>query len=456
MAPEKQEAIGVTRMRVWRRSRRGIAALVPAFVLALCLLAAPAAHAALGFQGLSAKPADLAAGAQSNVNIHIGFTDPSDQVKDLAVHLPPGLVGNPTAAPLCTPAQLNADSCPAASQVGSVTAKVNVVVAGPVAVPLTIDGSLYNLVPHQGEPARFGIVLRAVGGILPGTKIIQQSGVSLRRSDFGLDTIVNDFPRTASGLETDITSLDLSLRGTANGKGFMRNPTSCTPKTFTFDAVSYAGHSVHGSAPSFTPTDCGSLPFSPAFSAIIGTHSTNRFPSFPSLTTTIKQDPGEAGLRQVKVLLSEALGPNLDALNHTCALAQFRGNPSGCPPASIVGTARAASPYVPAALAGPVALVAPGPTDLFPRLGVDLKGPISLQVLGSFVAESAGLGNAFDQLPDIPISTFTLHFDGGKGGLLLTSVNLCNAGPQRFFGSFDGFNGAHRQGRVPAQIRGCS
>jgi hypothetical protein len=278
-------------------------------------------------QGLSAKPADLAAGANSNVNIHIGFADPSDQVKDLTVHLPPGLVGNPTAAPLCTPTQLNGDNCPSASQVGSVTAKVNVVVAGPVAVPLTIDGSLYNLVPHQGEPARFGIVLRAVGG-LPGTKIIQQSGVSLRRSDFGLDTVVNDFPRTASGLETDITSLDLSLRGKVNGKGFMRNPTSCTPKTFTFDATSYAGHSVHGSAASFTPTDCGALPFSPSLTAKVGAGPATRF---PSLTTTIKQDPGEAGLRAAKVLLPDGLGPNLDALNHVCTLARFRADASGCP-----------------------------------------------------------------------------------------------------------------------------
>ena len=440
------------RMRGWRHSRRGIAAVVPVLAVALFLFAAPAAHAALGFKGLAGKPTDLAAGAHSNVNIHIGFTDPSDQVKDLTVHLPPGLVGNPTAAPQCTVAELNADSCPAASQVGSVIAKVNVVVAGPVAVPLTIDGSLYNLVPQQGEPARFGIVLRAVGGILPGTKIIQQSGVQLRRSDFGLDTIVNDFPRRASGLETDITSLDLSLRGTVNGKGFMRNPTSCTPKTFTFDAVSYAGHSIHGTAPAFRPTNCGSLAFSPTLTPVVGAGPTTRA---PSLTTTIKQDPGEAGLQAVKVLLPDGLGPNLEALNHTCSLGQFRTDASACPSASIVGEAEASSPFVSGALNGQVVLVEPGPSDLFPRLGVDLAGPLSLQVLGSFVAEAAGLGNAFNRLPDIPISTFALHFDGGKGGLLQTSINLCKAPPLRFFASFDAFSAAHRQGRFTARMNGC-
>ena len=39
-----------------------------------------------------------------------------------------------------------------------------------------------------------------------------------------------------------------------------------------------------------------------------------------------------------------------------------------------------------------------------------------------------------------------LHFNGGKGGLLTTALNLCTAPPQRFQDSFDGFNGAHTQG----------
>src|SRR3954454_22063718 len=138
----RQPGVGT---RVWRRI--GVT-VIAGLAASLCLTLAPAAQAALGLQGLSAKPSNLGAGANSNCNIHIGFTDPADQVKDLTVHLPPGLVGNPTATPLCTVAQLNADSCPAPSQVGNVTANVNVVVAGPVAVPLTIDGSLYNLVPQ--------------------------------------------------------------------------------------------------------------------------------------------------------------------------------------------------------------------------------------------------------------------------------------------------------------------
>src|SRR3954451_10175244 len=377
MVRRRQEANAMRQSGVRTRARRRIAAAVVAGLIAsLCLAIAPSAQAALGLQGLSAKPANLAAGANSNFNIHIGFSDPADQVKDLTVHLPPGLVGNPTAAPLCTVSQLNADNCPADTQVGSVTANVNVVVAGPVSVPLTVNGTLYNLTPQQGEPARFGIVLCPLGGLIGSTKIIQQSAVQLRRSDFGLDTIVNDFPRKASGLETDITSLDLTLMGTADGKGFIRNPTSCTPKTVAFDATSYGGHSTHGSAPSFTPTNCDALPFSPTLSVSVGAPGATKPGSPVPLTTVIQQDATEAGLAHAKVLLPSRIGANPTLLTTSCKVLQFEVNAAGCPPKTIVGSASASSPFVPTALTGPVVLVAPAsPSDFLPRLGVELNGP---------------------------------------------------------------------------------
>jgi len=154
-----------------------------------------------------------------------------------------------------------------------VTAKVNVIVASlPVSQP--VQGSLYNLVPRTGEPARFGIVLRPAGGLLP--KIVQQSAVKLRPGDFGLDTVINNFPRQASGLETDIKSLAIRLFGSANGQGFMRNPTSCVPKAVSFDATAYSGRRISGSAPPFTPTDCDALPFSPKLSIELGARGRRR------------------------------------------------------------------------------------------------------------------------------------------------------------------------------------
>jgi hypothetical protein len=420
---------------------------------AMSLLIAPAAQAALGFQGLAAKPSNPAAGAHSDFDIHVGFSDPSDQVKDLTVHLPPGLVGNPTVTPLCKPGELESDACPASSQVGNVIARVNVRLLSGVNLPLTVNGSLYNLEPQSGEPARFGIVLRPGGGLLP--KIVQQSAVKLRRGDFGLDTVVNDFPREANGLRTDITSLDLSLMGTVNGKGFIRNPTSCTPKQVTFDAVSYSGHSAHGSAAAFTPANCAGLPFSPKLSVKVGAEGATRAGSNTPLTTIIDQDATEAGLKGAKVLLPSTIGPNSGLLTSSCGLLQFQVNASACPARTIVGKATATSTYVPSALTGPVVIVAPAAGDSVPRLGVELNGPLSIHLLGSFVFDAAGLGNAFAKLPDIPIARFALRFKGGKNGLVSTGENLCKNRPPRFLASFDGFNGAHRQGHVRAQVIGC-
>ncbi len=415
------------------------------------LFAAPVAHAALGFQGLAAKPSNLAAGANSNVSVHIGFSDPGDQVKDLTVHLPPGLVGNPTATPLCKVPQLNSDNCPASTRVGNVTAKVNVIVGGLVPTPLTVKGSLYNLVPQAGEPARFGIVLRPVKGLLP--RIIQQSAVKLR-PDFGLDTVINDFPREASGNEADIKSIDIQLFGRANGKGFMRNPTSCVPKAVTFDAVSYSGHAAHGSAPAFTPTSCNALPFSPKLSVELGAKGATSAGSVTPMTTVVDQSDGQAGLENATVILPSQVGPT-SAILSPCPLAQFTEKASACPPASIIGDAIATSSFLPGAESGPVVIVEPAQGGGLPRLGVDLHGPLTLQLLGLFVAETQGLGNAFVGLPDIPIAHFELRFGGGAGGLISTSADLCSSPAPVFHAKFDGYNGAHTSADPKAKIKGC-
>src|SRR5918996_195374 len=120
-------------------SRGGTAAVAVALG---CLLAAPSAHAAFTVSG-SAAPANGTSGANSNFNVTINFgggTSAAESVENLTVHLPPGLVGDPGAAPLCTVAQLNADNCPGNSQLGTVSSNVSV----GLLVPQTVNGDLYN------------------------------------------------------------------------------------------------------------------------------------------------------------------------------------------------------------------------------------------------------------------------------------------------------------------------
>ena len=430
-----------------------------------CLVLAPAAQAALGFQGLSAAPTNTTAGAHSDLNIHIGFTGASDNVKDLTVSLPPGMVGNPTATPLCTLTQLQGDSCPAATQVGTTTAKVTAHLANPLplTLPLTVNGSVYNVEPAAGEPARFGIVLRPVGSDpLPALqKIIQVSDVRLRQSDFGLDTELTNIPNVAHALggalsvPTDINSIDLSLKGTVGGKPFLRNPTSCGNKVTKFSADSYANpnQTIKGQA-SFNSVNCASLPFSPTFTAAVGSKGHTAYGTKPSLTAVISQDDGEAGLRNAQVTLPDALTANFNLLTNPCPEAQFHSNAAGCPASSIVGTSVATSPLLPSPESGLVVIVAAAQPNGLPRLGVDLHGPLSLQLLGDFTVVP-GLGQKFTNLPDIPISNFILHFK--QGGLVMAATNLCTAGKPALSTpvGFLGWNGVSRNANAPASVQGC-
>ena len=415
-----------------RRVRRRV--LGTLLAAATALVAIPASAQALTLSDLAAAPASDQAGAHSNFTIHMGFGN--GQVKDLTVGLPPGLVGDPNAAPLCTVDQLNADSCLPETKVGSVTANATVTVAI-LPVTLNVSGDLYNLTPQPGEPARFGIVLRPLKGdlcallnnptlcalipnILP--PVILQSGVQLR-PDFGLNTVINNIPNSTSGLPTTINSQDITLFGTApaTGKPFMRNPTSCPgPHTTKFTAVPYTGATATGTA-SFTTSGCDNLDFSPAFTAEVGGtgQTMNGVPT--TVSTSILQDVDEAGLLNAVVKVPGDLNPNATIFfGAACDQASFAAGT--CPASTIVGLATAASPLLTQPLVGNVALVK-STTSALPNLGLDLQGQLHLLLQGT-TDISNGNTVTFNGLPDIPIARFQLTFTNPPG-LLGTARDIC-------------------------------
>ena len=241
------------------------------------------------------------------------------------------------------------------------------------------------MTPHPGEPARFGIVLQPgnLGGAvtLPLPPIILQSAVQLR-PDFGLNTIINDIPNSTQGLPTTINSQDITLFGIApvTGKPFMRNPTSCDQHTTTFTAIPYSGPTDSGSA-SFTPTNCGALDFSPAFTAIVGGPGGTAQGGQTTAITSIDQDNDEAGLINAHVFVPPDLAPNTltDLLSHRCPPADFQAGT--CLGNTVVGNAIATSPLLSQPLAGQVLLVDNG--GLLPNIGLDLRGQLHLLLQGS-------------------------------------------------------------------------
>jgi len=426
-----------------RRSslRRPLLSLALAFLGLMAI--APSANA-FGLEGLIAAPADTNAGAHSDFHTHIEITTPEDQLRNLTVSLPPGLSGNPQSVPKCPVAQLNADDCPAGSQIGTTTVQLTALSL----VPLTVEGSVYNVEPGPGEPARLGIVLRPpdpTGLLLP--PIVQQVRVELR-PDFGLDTILTDLPQNAAVLNLvpvgiAIDSIDLDLDGS-----FMTNPTSCGTKTTKFWAGSWVGTVATGSA-SFESTDCENQPYDPQASLEIDGNGAPMGPgSRPTVTSVITQAAGEANNESATVVLPAALGVEGTLLAQACPLAEFEAGT--CAETYRLGSATAVSPLLDSPLSGAVYSVA---SEGLPQVGVDLKGTLPLKILGTSTLPGGRVATTFEGLPDLPLSRFELVFPGGPNGLVRVVGDVCS--PDSTFGAeFKSQAGQEVSRTLPTSVNG--
>ena len=92
---------------------------------ALLTVTTTTAQAAITKLDYGIAPSSTQAGGAPDVAITTAFTydDTTDDVKDVSVRLPPGLLGNPLNAERCAAAQFEADACPPGSDVGAVVVK---------------------------------------------------------------------------------------------------------------------------------------------------------------------------------------------------------------------------------------------------------------------------------------------------------------------------------------------
>jgi hypothetical protein len=469
----------------WRR--RLVAACAGAVAMGALVLP-NAASAALSISSLSTTPSSTQAGSHPNFQLSLRFSGDSSP-KALAINLPPGFVGNPNAATKCPQATFQAGNCGADSVVGSTTVYTNtgvggstgggggsgsggggggagdLPVVGPViapivcpvlpflcpsglrthamragaattstggraralSVPVPADGTVYNLQPNPGEPARLGIIVRPLSGALGDIKL--QSQVSVRDDgDFGLTSTLDNLPTTFNGLSTQITGMDLTLFGkTSSGQDFVTLPTRCATATTTVGVTPYSGGATTASA-SFTPTGCGSVPFSPALNVLPETTRVDAPAAYAiQLGIPGDEDPvRQSYVSNVRVTLPLGTGLNPGAAQglEVCTDAQFaKGSRSApaCPAASQVGTTSFTSPLV-GTLTGAVYEGAPTPTQML-RLFVDVPGPgLRIKLVGNVTpdTQTGQVVSTFDNLPPLPFTSFTLSFRGGDKAILTT------------------------------------
>jgi hypothetical protein len=430
--------------------------------LALPLLAVgsavPAAHAdfaitsATGAASIGGQ-ASRQAGAHPDLTTTLIFSA-DDNLRDVQVDLPAGVVGDPTAAPTCSAVLLtasNASGTPGGSSLCPMEAQVGT--ADIYNLPSTSGGSvllpLYNLEAAPGEPAAFGFnYLGVIGRIVP----------RVRATDYGITADVKSISHGQQVKATSVTLWgvpadpshdaqrflgdpwfpDLNHPSTAARLPFITSSTSCSgvPAVTSVRADSWQHTGVFSEAsfssdPDGTPfiTDgCERLSFKPSI-AVRPTGQRTDAPTGLDIDLNLPQsrDPdglATAHLRRAVITLPKGftVSPSSAQGLGACSLADIRlgvdVEPS-CPDSSKLGTVTVQTPLLKDPLEGDVILAKQTDNPFRSLLAMYLvvRGPgILIKLPGRIVADpvTGQLVTTFDNQPQVPFSKLTVHLRGGS------------------------------------------
>ncbi len=237
------------------------ALLVATFFAAAVLAMAPSQAVAQGFgvASFSFGAANNQAGAHSDFSTSFAlntdaFGNPIDQLKDVVVNLPPGVLGNPQAIPMCTPADFQNFNCPADAQVGVLNASF---VTSPGA-----STSLVSQVPNTTLTDSFGtcefcsnltITVATTAGMSSGDQLIIGPGTPdqdtvtiaqvLNSTQVSLDNAGQvQFPGTAGEAVADTT---ITVTSTAGFTGLSTVVIGSGTDQETDETCFYPGDSTH-------------------------------------------------------------------------------------------------------------------------------------------------------------------------------------------------------------------
>jgi hypothetical protein len=353
-------------------------------------------------------------------------TPNTDDIKHTIGHFAAGMVANPEIVPKCPRDVYLADNCPADTLIGSSEADIHVL--PPVGPIVTEPGRIYNVVQQGTEAGRLGIIVDAA------SKAFLEAAFYVRnKGDYGLDGDLDNLPRNLFGIgDIQIRRLKFTLFGTVQGRRFTRGPTSCSLKVSTGEGEAYDHPGfVAGPSDSYTPTDCDKLPFAPTFAMSVGDKGSTGERQKPPLHVTVTQKAWEAGILGNGVQLPFELGPNLPAFHTICTLAQ---NAAGaCPPGSKMGTATATSSFVDKPLSGNVYAIEQAGVPYLPGLVADLRGRVNAQIkIATQIIGGKYIRSTVTDVPDLPVSSFSMSLNGGNGGPLESKFDLCFKSANKF------------------------
>jgi hypothetical protein len=354
---------------------------------------------------------DNRAGASSPLTVTLSRTDQDEDLEDVSVNLPPGLLAILSKVQLCPEAQARAGTCGPGSEIGGAT-----VGAGPGADPLFLEeGHVYVTGPSEGAPFGLSIVVPAVAGPFDLGTIDVGARIEVNPSTAALSIVSDPLPQSLDGIPLQIKTVNLDI----DRENFMFNPTSCRPLAIEGTLGSSAGVTAAVSS-RFQAADCAALPFKPKLSAL--THATADKAGGVHLHVRITSASGGANIAAVKLDLPERMVPRLSTLQKACTAAVFEARPASCPAASMVGTATVLTPLVRQPLNGPVYVVSRGRAAT-PEIALVLRGEgMVIDVVGQTSVKGGVASAAFRSLPDAPIRELDLLLDAGPHSLLAANL----------------------------------
>jgi hypothetical protein len=387
---------------------------------------------------------------------------PVGELETVRVDLPVGLSVNPGATGRCPLAvfESGASGCDAyGAKVGESMVTAAAPITGAPIAPIAgvTQVSVYNVIPPEGEPARFGLELA-------GNEVFLKADLAYD-SDYheGFTIAVPHALPIELPLEL-IKGLILKNRLVFDGRSgdgtFITTPSTCLGQAFiqsgslystyllaaSYEEEAQPGYSFPASAqpplespipPGTSPKECGTIPYAPTLGVEPGTADVNSPAAasvavdVPHLTGADSQDSSDT--KTAQVTLPSGMGINPSAANglQTCSNAQFAQGTKGdttCPAASKIGTVEIQSPPLPEGnLTGPVFVgeqLSRDPTsgDEY-RIFVDAESArygIKVRLTGHASANpvSGQLTTTFAETPQVPFTSFQLKFDGGAHAVL--------------------------------------
>ena len=243
-------------MRPSSTNARVSACILAVAILTTALASAESASATATVSQFSVTPSTTQAGGHPNVRISTVFSEPTG-LKDVALHLAPGLTANPAVIPYCPRWRLLANLCSVSSKAGSIT-----IVAVAYGFELPVTREIYNVRPRPAERLRLGV---PITGTYSRPGIAAELPITQRPGTTGLDLAVTGLPSEVRGIPIRVKELGLSIKGlarvrrkgTIRKRPFLTNPFSCTPATSVLNVtLQDAAVTALTASSSFTPTGC--------------------------------------------------------------------------------------------------------------------------------------------------------------------------------------------------------